>query len=143
MVFLALLEIEAQLVLQGLFGDQKHVLAVLGLKWVVVLPRLDLRGGPLDELELVQLDVVIGLLQVFEVIQLRLLHRLVNQVAHFSGQTGFGPGLRSVLHGLHEGQVELGRLAAIFEERVLLVGGRREHQGGATPSISLGRHGGL
>ena len=143
MVFLALLKLEAQLVLQRLFGDHKHVLAVLSLEWVVVLPRLDLRGGPLDELELVLLYVVVRLLQVFQVIQLRLLHRLVDQVADLGGQAGFGPGLRSVLHGLHEGQVELGRLAAIFEERVLLVGGRREHQGGATPSISLGRHGGL
>ena len=128
MVFLPLLKLESQLVLQGLFGDHKHVLAVLGLKWIVVPPRLELRGGPLDELELVLLDVVVRLLEVFEVIQLRLLHRLVDQVANdFGGQARFGPGLRSVLHGLHEGQVELGRLAAIFEERVLLVGGRREH----------------
>ena len=89
--------------------------------------------------------MVIGLLQV---LQVGLLHRLIYQVADVldyfgGGQARLGSRLMSMLHFLDERQVELGWLA-IFEERVLLVGVRREHHGGiATPSVSLGRHGGL
>lgn len=85
-----------------------------------------MRAAPFNELELIFLDVVIRLLQVLEVNQLGLLHRLIDQVADvfdFGGYARFGPCLGSVLHVLEEGQVELGWLV-IFEERVLLVGVR-------------------
>ena len=85
-----------------------------------------MRAASFDKLELVLLDVVIRLLQVLEVIQLGLLHRLIDQVANvldLGGHARFGPCLRSVLHVLEEGQVQLGWLV-IFEERVLLVGVR-------------------